>query len=132
MGRLTLEYWLTPRLDWAGITRWPGTEVAEAVPGDDGEVRVLLSNGSRLTVDRVVFASGYRADLAKVGYLADVLDDIELSNGFPVLDESFQTSLPGLYVTGFSATQDFGPFFGFVKGAPAAATLVVRDLLSAR
>ena len=129
VGRLTLEYWLTPRLDWAGITRWPGTEVTEAVPGDDGEVRVLLSSGSRLTVDRVVFASGYRADLAKVGYLADVLDDIELSNGFPVLDESFQTSLPGLYITGFSATQDFGPFFGFVKGAPAAAILVVRDLL---
>jgi len=35
----------------------------------------------------------------------------------------------GLYVTGFSATKAFGPFFGFVKGAPAAATLVVRDLL---
>ena len=57
---------------------------------------------------------------------------VETRNGFPVLDESFQTSLAGLYVTGFSATQDFGPFFGFVKGSPAAATLVVRDLLSAR
>ncbi len=38
-------------------------------------------------------------------------------------------SLSGLYVTGFSATRDFGPFFGFVKGAPAAAALVVRALL---
>lgn len=130
VGRLTLEYWLTLRLDWAGITRRPGTEVAEAAPGGDGEVRVVLSDGARLAVDRVVFASGYRADLAKVGYLAGVLDDVETRNGFPVLDESFQTSLPGLYVTGFSATQDFGPFFGFVKGVPAAATLVVRDLLS--
>ena len=53
-----------------------------------------------------------------------------MSNGFPVLDEAFQTSLDGLYVTGFSATQDFGPFFGFVKGSPAAATLIVRDLVS--
>jgi hypothetical protein len=35
-----------------------------------------------------------------------------------------------LYVTGFSASRDFGPFFGFVKGAPAAATLILRDLLS--
>jgi thioredoxin reductase len=129
-GRLTLESWLTPRLDWAGITRRPGTEVAEAAAGGDGEVRVLLADGSRLAVDRVVFASGYRADLAKVGYLAGVLDYVATRNGFPVLDESFQTSLPGLYVTGFSATQDFGPFFGFVKGVPAAATLVVRDLLS--
>ncbi len=130
VGRLTLEYWLTPRLDWDGITRWPGTEVAGVTPAGDGSLRVALSGGAELTVDRVVFASGYRADLAKVGYLAGVLDEVRVANGFPVLDESFQTSLPGLYVTGFSATQDFGPFFGFVKGAPAAATLVVRDLLS--
>ncbi len=27
VGRLTLEHWLTPRLDWAGIHRWPGAEV---------------------------------------------------------------------------------------------------------
>ncbi len=130
VGRLTLEYWLTPRLDWAGITRWPGTEVVEVMADADGSLRVTLSNAARLTVDRVVFASGYQADLAKVGYLAGVLDGVEVRNGFPVLDNAFQTSLAGLYVTGFSATQDFGPFFGFVKGAPAAATLVVRDLLS--
>ena len=28
---------------------------------------------------------------------------------------------------GFAATQDFGPFFGFVKGAPAAAELIVQS-----
>jgi hypothetical protein len=26
--------------------------------------------------------------------------------------------------------RDFGPFYGFVKAAPAAATLIVRDLLA--
>jgi cation diffusion facilitator CzcD-associated flavoprotein CzcO len=132
VGRLTLEYWLTPRLGWDGITRWPGTEVVEASPDGDGALRVLLSNGTRLAVDRVVFGSGYRADLTKVPYLAGVLKGVKVSNGFPVLDESFQTSLDGLYITGFSATQDFGPFFGFVKGSPAAATLIVRDLLRER
>ncbi len=132
VGRLTLEYWLTPRLAWDGIHRWPGTEVVEVTPVGDDELRVLLSNGTGLAVDRVVFGSGYRADLTKVPYLADVLKHVKVSNGFPVLDEAFQTSLDGLYVTGFSATQDFGPFFGFVKGSPAAATLIVRDLLSRR
>lgn len=130
VGRLTLEYWLTPRLDWEGITRRPGTEVVGVTPDGDGDLRVLLSDATQLTVDRVVFASGYRADLAKVPYLTGMLDEVEVSNGFPVLDDAFQTSLAGLYITGFSATQDFGPFFGFVKGSPAAATLVVRDLLS--
>ena len=99
-------------------------------PGSDGELRVLLSNNAELAADRVVFASGYRADLARVPYLAGVLKDVQVSNGFPVLDEAFQTSLDGLYVTGFSATQDFGPFFGFVKSSPATATLIVRNLLS--
>jgi hypothetical protein len=77
-----------------------------------------------------VFASGYQAELTLVPYLAPVAGQIEQANGFPLLDESFGTSLTGLYITGFSASQDFGPFFGFVKGAPAAATLIVRDLLS--
>ena len=132
VGRLTLEYWLTPRLAWDGIHRWPGTEVVEVTPAGDDELRVLLSNGTGLAVDRVVFGSGYRAELTKVPYLAGVLKHVKVSNGFPVLDEAFQTSLDGLYVTGFSATQDFGPFFGFVKGSPAAAALIVSDLLSRR
>jgi cation diffusion facilitator CzcD-associated flavoprotein CzcO len=130
VGRLTLEHWLVPRLEWDGLHRWPRTEVVEAVAGPDDELRVTLSNGERLTVDHVVFASGYRADLHRVPYLADLAGTIEQADGFPVLDESFQTSLPGLYITGFSATQAFGPFFGFVKGCPAAATLIVRDLES--
>jgi hypothetical protein len=130
VGRLTLEYWLIPRLDWDGLHRWPGTQVVETVPTAENELRVALSNGERLTVDHVVFASGYQAELTLVPYLAPVVGQIEQANGFPLLDESFGTSLTGLYITGFSASQDFGPFFGFVKGAPAAATLIVRDLLS--
>ena len=131
VGRLTLEYWLTPRLDWEGIHRWPGTEVVN-VAHVDGQERlgVALSNSERLAVDKIVFASGYRADLTRVPYLAGLIERIDTADGFPVLDTSFETSLPGFYVTGFSATRDFGPFFGFVKGSPAAATLIARDLLS--
>lgn len=133
VGRLTLEYWLTPRLERKEITRWPCVQVVEiaAKPGTEA-LSVLLSNGARLVIDRVVFACGYRADLAKVPYLAKLIDLIAVRDGFPALDESFQTSVEGLYITGFSATNDFGPFFGFVKGVPAAATLIVRDLLEKR
>jgi thioredoxin reductase len=128
IGRLTLEYWLVPRLEWDGLHRWPGTEVVEVGAGSDDALRVVLSNGERLTVDHVVFASGYRADVARVPYLADLAGSIEQAAGFPVLDECFGTSIPGLSITGFSATQAFGPFFGFVKGCPAAATLTVRGI----
>jgi FAD-dependent urate hydroxylase len=117
IGRLTLEWWLTPRLARDSIHSWPGTEVV----GIDQQT-VALSNGECLPVDRVVFATGYKADLARVPYLRSM--KIEVADGFPLLNESFQTSVPGLYVTGFAAIRDFGPFFGFVKGAAAAASLV--------
>ena len=131
VGRLTLEYWLTPRLASQAIHRWPGTEVVRAEPtGADGELRVRLSSGDDLSVDQVVFASGYRADLARVPYLAGVLDRVKVTDGFPVLDETFGASLSRLYLPGFVATRDFGPFFGFVKGTLAAARLIVGDLLA--
>jgi hypothetical protein len=131
VGRLTLEHWLTPRLAGQAIHRWPGTEVVQLAPATaDGELQVRLSNAEDLLVDQVIFASGYRADLARVPYLAGVLDRIIRTDGFPALDEAFGSSLPGLYLPGFVATRDFGPFFGFVKGAPAAASLIVQDLLA--
>ena len=131
VGRLTLEHWLTPRLDWEGIHRRPNVEVIRCGAAASGEdVAVALSDSQQLNVDRVIFACGYRADLSRVPYLATVLDRVEVRDGFPTLDEAFGSTLEGLYITGFSATRDFGPFFGFVKGSPASATLIVGDLLS--
>jgi cation diffusion facilitator CzcD-associated flavoprotein CzcO len=130
VGRLTLEYWLTPRLEASAVTCRPGVEVTDVTEDRGGTLRVTLSDATRLAVDAVVLACGYRANLARVPYLKSVIDEVALVDGFPALDQHFQTTVPGLYVTGFSATRDFGPFFGFVKGAPAAATLTVRDLLA--
>jgi FAD-dependent urate hydroxylase len=129
-GRLTLEYWLTPRLASPIIHRWPRTEVMGVEPVPAGGLRIGLSNGEQLSADRIVFATGYRVDMARVPYLAGVLGRVAIGDGFPVLDEAFASTLPRLYFPGFPATRDFGPFFGFVKGAPTAATLIVDDLLA--
>jgi cation diffusion facilitator CzcD-associated flavoprotein CzcO len=128
VGRLTLEWWLTPRLATNQFHRWPGTSVID-VSEKTGDVMAELSNGERLAVDRIVFATGYKADLPRVPYLEGLIDRINLVDGFPVLDEAFQSSIAGLYITGFAATRDFGPFLGFTKACPAAATLIVHDLL---
>jgi cation diffusion facilitator CzcD-associated flavoprotein CzcO len=128
-GRLTLEWWLTPRLTGGRFHRWPEAWVVDVGGGSaDDEVTVRLSNGERLVVDRIVYATGYRASLAEVPYLRGVLDGIEVVDGYPLLDESFQSSCSGLYFTGFSAARDFGPFFGFTRGCPASATLIVNNL----
>ena len=127
VGRLTLEWWLTPRLQGERFHRRPGTEVVNARTGGSA-VLVQLSDGTELAVDRIVLATGYKADLARVPYLSEVLALIAVADGFPLLDDAFQTSLSGLFMPGFTGTRDFGPFFGFTKGCPAAAELVVRGL----
>lgn len=129
VGRLTLEWWLTPRLRGDRFRRHPETSVVAVASEDSGATRVRLSDGSELSVDRIVCATGYKTDLGRVPYLVGVLDRIQVADGFPVLDETFQTSLPGLYLPGFTGTRDFGPFFGFTKGCPAAAELVVSGLM---
>jgi cation diffusion facilitator CzcD-associated flavoprotein CzcO len=127
-GRLTLEWWLAPRLGTDQFHRWPGTSVID-IREDTGAVVAGLSNGEHLCVDRVVFATGYQANLPNVPYLDGLVDKIDLIDCFPVLDEAFQTSVAGLYITGFAATRDFGPFLGFTKACPAAARLIVESLL---
>lgn len=127
-GRLTLEWWLAPRLQGGRFRRHPGTSVVSVAAAGPGAARVRLSDGGELAVDKIVLATGYKADLGRVPYLAGLAGRIEVADGFPVLDETFQASLRGLYLPGFTGTRDFGPFFGFTKGCPAAAALVTRGL----
>jgi FAD-dependent urate hydroxylase len=129
VGRLTLEHWLVPRLDRTVVHGHPRCEVVSVGAASGDAVRLTLSDGETLDADHVVFASGYRADLTKVPYLSGLLDRISVTDGFPDLSEGFETSLPGLYVVGFSATRDFGPFYGFTKGCPSAARIVVDEML---
>jgi thioredoxin reductase len=127
VGRLTLEPWLVPRLRPDVVHSHPQTEVVE-VSGDD-PLRLTLSDGEVVEVDHVTCASGYVADLAAVPYLAGVLERVSVTDGFPDLSPGFETTLPGLFVTGFAATRDFGPFYGFTKGCPSSARIAVDEML---
>ena len=56
---------------------------------------LTLSDGQDLAVDHVVFASGYKAELGNVPYLAGVLDRVSVTDGFPDLSPGFETTLDG-------------------------------------
>jgi FAD-dependent urate hydroxylase len=127
VGRLTLEHWLLPRLRPEVVRSHPLTEVVQVDAGD--VVRLTLSDGEVLEVDHVTCASGYRSDLAAVPYLQGVLDRVAVTDGFPDLSPGFETTLPGLFVTGFASTRDFGPFYGFTKGCPSSARIAVDEML---
>jgi thioredoxin reductase len=127
-GRQKLEPWLERRVDRPEVGRRPHSFVVSAAKRGDGTIAVNLP-GDVLHVDHVVLATGYEVDLRRVPYLSSVVDDIALEDGHPLLDENFQTSIPGLFLTGMVARRGFGPIFGHVRGAPVAAAMIASGLV---
>lgn len=128
MGRLQLEPWLWPRVNKKNVRLWPNSRIAES--RTLGTIEARLDRGNWLSVDHVLFATGYRVDLSRVKYLAENVAQgrLRVKDGVPVLDEDFQTTLPGLHIVGQASAQDFGPFFGFIRGCIASARIVVASL----
>ncbi|MBE3561937.1 MAG: NAD(P)/FAD-dependent oxidoreductase, partial [Ktedonobacteraceae bacterium] len=115
--------WLKPRL-FGKVTILENTRVQQ-VEEVDGKVRLALSDGSVLEADHIVLGTGYKADVKRLPMLGKTLAEaIEVYRGSPVLNNEFQTNIPGLYFVGFSAARCFGPFYRFVVGAAAAARRV--------
>lgn len=131
-GRLKVEPWLESRLNNNRVKVWPHTELTSCIQQPDGELAATLTNGETLNVDHVVLATGYKVNIAQLPLLAagNLLERLEIRNGFPVLDDHFETSVPGLFITSMPAAQDFGPFFGFTISVRASAKLICERLLT--
>ncbi len=126
-GRMRLEPWLAPRLDRDNVFLHPRAALDSANEAG-GRLRLQLDNNEDLVVDDVLLATGYRVDLARIPFLAagGLLSRLETADGFPVLNEGLESSVPGLYFTSMTATRDFGSFFAFTVSAPVAAQIAVR------
>ena len=129
-GRLKIEPWLESRLSTGRVKFWPRTQLLSCVEKENGDLSVELSDATRLIVDRVILATGYKVNISNVPYLAagNIIRQLETKNGFPVLNENFETSIPGLFITSMPAAQDFGPFFGFTIAARVSAQLICNAL----
>jgi pyruvate/2-oxoglutarate dehydrogenase complex dihydrolipoamide dehydrogenase (E3) component len=116
-----------------GVTVWPETELAHTEVTAQGDILVTFTSGATVVVDDIVLATGYQVAIDQVPFLAqgNLLPQLATHNGFPVLDEHFQTNVPGLFVTSMAAGQDFGPFFGFTISVRTSARLI-GQALSAR
>jgi thioredoxin reductase len=125
-GRLKIEPWLEPRILRDGIHRWPNAQLASCVETPNGDLLATLDNGERLRADRVILATGYKVQIDQVPLLAsgNILPSLRTRNGFPVLDERFETSVHGLSITSMPAAQDFGPFFAFTIAVRMSARVI--------
>ena len=130
-GRLKVEPWLESRVMKDNVRLWPRTALVSCKALPRGDLVVELDNGKTLSVDHIILATGYKVQINQVPFLAqgNILQQLATENGFPVLDEHFQTSILGLFVTSMPATQDFGPFFAFTVAARASATLIGQALV---
>ncbi len=128
-GRLKLEPWLAQRIVHEQIQLFPHSQVTACRELPNGELEVRV-NETNLHVDQIILATGYKVNVAQIPFLAqgNLLPQLEIKNGFPVLDESFQSNIPGLYFTSMCATQDFGPFFAFTAAVRASAKLIGEGL----
>lgn len=129
-GRLKVEPWLEARIAKRNVKLWPNAEVVACKELPEKQLKVTLRSAETIIVDHVICATGYKVIVDRIPFLAqgNVLPQIAVRNGFPELDEHFQTSLPGLFMTSLPAAQDFGPFFGFSLAVRSSAILVGKAL----
>jgi len=82
-----------------------------------------------VSADHLIAATGYRPDLRRLSFLtAGIRQGIRQVDNTPILDTNFQSSIPGLYFTGISAANSFGPLLRFAYGAGFAARRLTQHL----
>jgi FAD-dependent urate hydroxylase len=123
---MKLEPWLAKRIATDTIHLHPESVPTECRERPTGDLEVMLSTGRSVVVDRVLLATGYTVDVARIPMVAkgNILSRLETRNRYPALDESMQSNIPGLYFTSMCATQDFSPFFGFTVAVRTSARLI--------
>jgi thioredoxin reductase len=123
-------WWLRARVD-GRIDALMGTRLAGARRAGDRVVLDVGVNGSTvpLECDRVIAATGFRVDLARVECLDPALAAEVVREGpAPRLSAHYETSVPGLFVVGAASAPTFGPVMRFMFGAKHAAPTLARRL----
>jgi FAD-dependent urate hydroxylase len=122
--------WLRPRL--ADVKLTVGRSVKSATPVDH-QLRIELDDQTTREVDRVVLATGYTVDVNGYPFLApEVTRAIRTRGGLPLLNDGFESSVPGLHFVGAVGTESFGPLLRFVDGTKYTAKAVKNAVLQVK
>lgn len=92
---------------------------------------LLDADNSRhsLRGDHVIFATGYKVDIARLGFLDEkLLRRIRRVDQAPLLSAHYESSVPGLHFIGPAAANSFGPVCRFVYGAHHPARHLAHHL----
>ena len=109
-----------------------GQTIESARPCQDGVLVTSHGEGGvhQTMADHVIAATGYRADLRRLGFMDPVLrGGIAHLEHTPKLSDHFETSVPGLYAIGVLSANTFGPLMRFMVGAEYAAPRLAERLI---
>jgi thioredoxin reductase len=103
------------------------------VHADDSRVRLAIrqSDGQekQIEVDHVIAATGYRPDVSRLKFIDEGLRSrISTVVNAPMLNRSFESSVPNLFFIGAAGANSFGPLLRFAFGANFAATRAAARL----
>lgn len=107
------------------------TPVRTEVKDGRAHLHLRTADGSQreLVADHVIAATGYKVNLDRLGFLSsEIRSQLKLVGGSPVLSTKFESSVPGLYFSGITAANSFGPVMRFAFGAGFAARTITRAL----
>jgi thioredoxin reductase len=108
------------------------TPERSAIRGDRASVTFGVNDGTHRTIeaDYVVAATGFRVDMRRLEFISPrIMNAMTLEKYTPALSTHFETSVPGLFMVGIAAANNFGPLLRFAYGAGFASRRLSRHLV---
>ena len=119
--------WLRPRVE-GKVRLTPNTGIVKVTPQGQG-LCCELSDGTTREIDYLFLGTGYEANIDKLNFIDPSLrQQVQESNGCPLQNSWFESSVPHLYFVGALAGYTFGPLCRFVAGAGTAAHQITRHI----
>jgi thioredoxin reductase len=119
--------WLRPRVE-GQVHLTPNTEIVKAKV--QGQVlHCELSDGTTRELDHLFLGTGYQANINKLGFIDPTLrQQVRDTQGYPIQNAWFESSVPHLYFVGALSGYTFGPICRFVVGSHSAARQITRHV----
>lgn len=110
--------WLPARLAKVRVSTSRSVVSAQS---SGNEAQLKLNDGTERRVDHVLMGTGYDVDISRYSFLPkELVSEIQLFDGYPVLKAGLRSSVPGLHFIGATAARSFGPLLYFVAGTEFA------------
>jgi cation diffusion facilitator CzcD-associated flavoprotein CzcO len=104
-----------------------------AIDAKGDAIVATTSNGRTLRADHLMLATGYRVDLDKLTMIgASLRRAIQTTSRAPLLTPWFESTVPGLYFSGWASLRTFGPMYRFVAGCGPTARRVSHAIARRR